>query len=392
MNEQARAKRVLLDFLPLLEGWYGKEMAELCGSKPWVGRGVLIALPVWGETYVNRFLDLCLPSMMSPRNLDVLRNQSRIVLFTSMQDYARVEAETWPLKNAGVDRVLRYIPPEILAAVNDHEFNKYWILGTSQNIGVAMARIASMGFHQGAPDHLYGERFFERLAVLGNSHTAICQTGITTNVAGVASEMWRYQTPDGSLAVPDSEFGVLSLRHMHAQTAACIMNDAERSDTGVLERVPPSHFLLWRGQKKIYLNCCHMNAVWLSPDLCDQAPSRIPATIDAELPSFIPGANFYVPSVDDGLSFIEASDDTKGSNGGLAPLEIWTRHCWEKVRFGKKWMPWFERTCEVAIPEQQDNFMSEEAIKADFDFLVAAMYRNRERQAYDFIDSLAFHA
>src|SRR5678816_3726236 len=283
---------MIQDVLPLLEGFYGKEIAELYRGQPWRGRGLLMCAPVWGQKYLDRFEKLCLPSIMSRENYEALKGQCRMVLFTDIKSYSRLLHFTEGMEDVGFDLDVRLIPPELMAQLptgpNDPDYaakslNKYWILGVVQNGGVQMAKRAGMAFHQLHPDHIYAPTYYANMWRLATQYEGIAQTGISANITTALPEILTYAQPDGSLTIPDRHLGDIGWRHLHKQTTAAIMNNATIPDD-----LPESHLWLWQGQDKLHLHCCHMNAAYMSANVCAMAHSRIPATIDAELPYFMP--------------------------------------------------------------------------------------------------------
>lgn len=381
------------NLLGLLEGWYGKEMSDLYRGQPWRGPGILMGCPVWGEKYLERFEKYCLPTIMSPKNHAALKGRCRMVLFTDMASYARLLHFTEGMETVGFDLDLRIIPQEIMAqlpppgakADDPRHLNKYWILGVAGNVQVQMAKRAGMAFHMLLPDHVYEQDYFPNMFRLGAKYEGIAQTGISANVDGCGPELETYKQEGGAITIPGRDLGDMGWRHLHKQTRASLMNDATIPDD-----LPESHLWTWQGRDKLHLYCCHMNAAYLSAAMCDKAPSRIPATIDAELPAFMP-KDFYVPTAEDGMTFIEVSDETKADNPKRVNAKKFAQFCWMKVRYGKQWMPYVERVCEVPI-HPQATYMEADEIEAEHARLLAMLLeiRGPDTIATEFIESLAF--
>ena len=94
-----------------------------------------------------------------------------------------------------------------------------------------------------------------------------------------------------------------------------------------------------------------MNPAWLSPRLCALAPTRIPATVDSELPAFIPG-DFYVPTIDDNLTFLEVSDGSKWDLPKSPTFEAFSDQAWSTVKFDHAYIPYFECVSKIPIHPQ----------------------------------------
>lgn len=383
------------DILPLLEGWYGKEISDLYRGQPWRGRGLLMGCPVWGEKYLDRFEKYCLPSIMSPANHEALRGLCRMVLFTDISSYSRLLHFTEGMESIGFDLDVRIIPPELMAhipsgpedpAYLQKQLNKYWILGVAGNVQIQMAKRAGMAFHMLLPDHVYSHEYFPNLFRIGAEYDGIAQTGISANVDGAGPELLKFIQLGGHLTITDRDLGDIGWRHLHKQTRASLMNTATIPDD-----LPESHLWTWVGRDKLHLYCCHMNAAYIAASVVDTLGSRIPATIDAELPYFMP-KRFYVPKAGDGMTFIEVSDESKADNPKRVGLEEFAKHCWLKTRFSRDWMPYVMQVCEVPIHEQQKDFAPADRIEAEHAELVRLLLEMRgpDTLATKFINSLAF--
>lgn len=363
------------DFLPVLEGWFGSEIARLYNewADPAPGQ-LLLGCPVWGQKYVDRFAHYCLPTLMSPRNAAALKGRTRLLIYTDTESLSQVWAYTRGLEAHGIRVRLVLISPEVMRHVpkageklqdgDQRGLYKYWVLGV---IGNALAQVAwrdQMGMHVLHPDHLYAPTYFENLFRLSEKYDGICQTGISANIVTAASEIERYRVMEegphkGVLIIPDRDLGDIGFRHLHKQTRGSLMNNAR-----IPNDMPHSHFLAWQGRDKLVLHCCHMNAAWMRFDHDKPPRTRIPATLDAELPAFMQ-PDFYVPTIDDGMTFIEVSDDDKLAEEELVDLPTFVRRCWSHVRFQRDWMPWFVRPCEVPI-HPQNTYLEDEDIQRQF--------------------------
>jgi len=383
----------LEDYLPILEKWFGDEMSNLHGRLPDKGNGILLGCPLWGEKYVERFGLYCLPTILAPKNLAALRGNCRMVLFTDAPSFANL----WNLLRGfeavtGIEIVLREIPPAVMARVGnqpkgDPVDNKYWVLGVAGQLALQMAGRAGMGFHMLMPDHVYGHEYFPNLQRLAQDYEGIAQPGISADVAKAHAALYAFRQPDGSLAVPDRDLGDIGWRFLHPQTRASLIAD----DT-IPDNLPMLHLWTWKGKDRLYLSCCHMNATYLSPRMCAMAPSRIPATLDAELPSFFP-EKFYVPKADDGLTYIELSDGGKPAGDQRGDLDAFVACCSEKVRYSDAWTPFAQRLYEVPIHEQE-TYTDEATVREQHAWLLAQLRDDKPtpkaKAAYRLIESLAY--
>ena len=137
-----------------------------------------------------------------------------------------------------------------------------------------------------------------------------------------------------------------------------------------------------------------MNAAYLSPRMCARAPSRIPATMDAELPSFFP-EKFYVPKAADGLTYIELSDGSKPAGDLRGGIDDFVACCAEKVRYSDAWMPFAQQLYEVPIRKQK-TYTDEATVREQHAWLLSQLRDDKPtpkaKAAYRLIESLAYKA
>lgn len=384
---------ILEDLLPQLERWYAMEIFDLWGKIPEGGPGTILSCPIWGN-YVERFRDYCLPTLMAGPNIAALATRGRFVLYTDAASGPRLLNVLHPLvEKVGHSRVIvRLIPPEVMAYLpgpeirkdDPSQMNRYWILGIAGQAALKMAGRCGMSFHHLYPDVLFSPTYFPELFAKGEEWEAIAQTTVSVDLDAAASDIEKFRQPDRTLLIPHLELGTLGLKHLHAQTRANLMNSAGPDD------LPETHMLIWQGRDKLWLYSPHMNAIYLSARLCASAPSRIPATIDAELPAFIRDTPFYVPQAGE-MTCIEVSDGDKGHNPTRVDFPGFARRAWAQIRFNEKYMTYFERPCCIGIKPQHD-FVADDTIQSLHAAIVKAMRSAKPAAMENFIDSLAFNS
>src|SRR5262245_35918922 len=129
------------DFLPILEGWFGAEMARLYGRpprRPDSRKPLLLGCPVWGKKYVDRFAHYCLPTLMSPRNAAALEGRTRMLIYTDADSFSEVWAYTRGLEARGIELQMILISPDVMRHVpkpadnlpdsDQRNMYKYWVL------------------------------------------------------------------------------------------------------------------------------------------------------------------------------------------------------------------------------------------------------------------------
>lgn len=347
-------------FLPLW-GWFAQQMRDMRSAPAQQGPGLLMGCPIWGGTFINRFGKYCLPTICAPKNLAALGGNCRIVLFTDPEGFLPLDTMLKPLRlQWGIDYQIVTLPPDVMELTNGHH---YQVLAACQNLLLQMAGWWGMSFHMLMPDHVHGPAFYENLIRLAADHEAIVQTGISMDIRTAMRDIEAFrQADDEPLIIPDLELGDIGRRHLHQQMRVYLMNDARLPD-----RMPNSHYMLWQAPDRMRIHSPHMNATYLSARLCALAPVPIGAnllkTIDTRLPVLIPDGKFYVVQIDDGMTYIEASDGSKGAYPGYVSGEVFALACWKNVHFSKRFMPYFNAACDVPTKAPDDgNAMTLDAI------------------------------
>lgn len=352
-------------FLPILRKWFDKEMAGIYKSSPFIpdNLALLMGTPLWGEQFIKRFFDFCVPSLLAGGNISALKGACRLVLFTAKEDFDQICAGVGALENAGIEVEIHFIPKHIMKIVGETPYNKYWLLGTVQQLCLQIARRKGMGFHMLMPDHLYSEAFFSNLFRLAKDHQAIAQTTISGDVDACMNEIEAFRAGD-AIAIAGEALGGIVYRNMHKQNYRLVMNGRD-----LWGAMPDSHFYFWVGKDRLHIHCCHMNVTYLSPRLVFQAPVRLHNALDTELPAYMPD-EVYMPMLEDKMVFTELSDDTKGGDRPDIPLPEWACRVWATVHFRKPYMRFMGMKNVLPIPKQYDY-----AQDSDIDAAQAALMR-----------------
>lgn len=364
-----------LDFMGRLWAWFNDQIGEIYDALPSPGVGMVMACPIWGKTYVERFGKYCLPTLTAPRNLAALKRRCRIVIFTDRPSRRRLLQMLQPLELHDIKIIIREIPPSVMENMG----HLYWLLGACQHLAVQMCRRWGMGLHMLQPDHSYSEGYFENLfRIQDGGIESIAQTGISANIATAAEDIERFRNEDDELVIPDRDLGDIGYRHLHKQMLMYRMNDAK-----IPESMPNSHYMFWQARDKLMIYCCHMNPAWLSARLCSMVPipanpGAMASTLDTRLP-FICLGGIYIPGVDDGMTFIELSDDSKAANPSYVEGFKFVQTAWKQVFFVNDYLPYFNEVCEVPI-HPQNEFIDEAEVLAQHE-LVMEMLIGRKGDA-----------
>lgn len=363
----------------VLVGWFRTCMTRLWGGVPWPGTGMVMACPLWGDDYVDRFGKYCLPSILSPRNLAALKNRCRIVIFSDARSTPRIMQMLDYLEVHGIKVIFWEIPQPVMEKLAKNR--RYWLLGAVQNLAVQMCRRWGMGLHMLQPDHVYCDGYFENLFAIQGNADCIVQTSISADLEPAARDLGKYVNSDMELVVPPRDLGTIGYRHLHKQMKMYAMNNCSLPD-----KMPNSHYMFWQARDKLMIYCCHMNPAWLSPEICalvpvPQEPGAIASTLDTRLP-FMATGRLYIPGPDDGMVFIELSDGDKQASPEFVDALQFCGTAWRQVFFFDDFLPYFEQVCEVPIHPQKKFVKEADIIRQHREVMDLMVNRKGEAAIY----------
>lgn len=338
----------------VLGQWFDEEMFRLYRSPSLRLPGLMMGCPLWGEKYIATFERYCLASMMSEQNREALA-WSRLVLFTRREEAPALASVHWRLQRFNIDVSIIALPDELWAPDLADENNRYWILGCVHQLIVKMAGWHGMGFHMLLPDHVLCADYFKSLRTLASRHEAIAQTSFSADLATVGKALDERRLANGLLAIEARELGQLGLTHLHPQMRPMILN-GKNIETEMTETTT---WLAWKGRNQVSIYSPHMNAAYLSPRLCSVAAPVLPATLDTELPHYMP-EGFYVPQASDGLVFVEVSDASKRGYSKPLPWQQFASIYWNRIKFQDRYLPFCRARGEVPVADQPDGMETAE--------------------------------
>lgn len=326
------------DYIKEMEVWFRAEhlsayqTAVLPDGRWRLCMGVI----VYGS-YVDRFLRLCVPSLLAKGNIRSLIDPL-VIVHTDSASENRIKGGLYALRqHARVE--VHVMPDHIVAMVADNPANKYWLLGAAGHLHMQQAKYRGHAYHMLMPDHVYGEGFFlnlQRLARKGRD--CIVQGGLSAVMEDVEATLI-----ERNCSIPPRELNCLALDHLHQQIQPFVVN--RRDD------LPGNIFLIYVGKREAHIVSPHMSIVYLSHEMLMRAPLRLFNTLDAQLPYYC-GDNPYVPVPEDGMAYIElsASDKKFRPTGGYT-LDQFVAHFWVMVYCNRDFLRYFALTTRLAFTE-----------------------------------------
>ena len=190
-----------------------------------------VVTAVWGAEFIDLFLDVCIPSQLSPANLPALPPGSRYRIFTTGADVPRLAADP------RLDDVRRVLPVDIVE-VNMTEADRQVTPGESWNVhkrmiachrrAAADAAIGERALIFLAPDFVLAEG---TIAGLVRIHSGGARAVLTANLRlsreGVVAAL-AARRANGAL--PPRELVGLAMRHLHPWTRSLMADGTSTSD------------------------------------------------------------------------------------------------------------------------------------------------------------------
>ena len=180
-----------------------------------------VVTAVWGQEFIELFLDVCVPNQLSPGNLPALPSGSRYRIFTGCEDHATLAA------SPKLDAVRRVLPVDVVE-VDLTELdpkanpNTYKMMTACHRRAAADAAVAEAALIFLAPDFVLGEG---TIAGLVRIHSAGAHAVLTENLR-LARESFLAELAehcDGEALAP-RQLVQLGMRHLH-RAAESVMVD-----------------------------------------------------------------------------------------------------------------------------------------------------------------------
>lgn len=329
----------LRHFIEELDVWFHAEHVAAYDSAilPDGRWRLCLGVIVYGS-YVDRFLDLCVTSLLAQGNIEALHDPL-IVVHTDRASSERLRTEL--VRRLGqYSRIeVRVVPDHIIAMVSENPANKYWLLGGAGHLHMQMAKYRAHAYHMLMPDHIYSTGYFANLRRLaGEGREVIVQGAMSAVLEDTAPTLLEY-----GCALPPEELNALALDNIHQQIRPFVVNG--RDD------MPGNIFLIFVGWREAHIVSPHMSLVYMSHARLMKAPIRKFNTLDAQIPYYCGDAEPYMPVPEDGMAYIEvsASDKKYRPTGGYT-LDQFAAHFWVMTYCNPEFLRVFNLTTRLAFP------------------------------------------
>lgn len=322
-------------FIPALREWFDQELADLGERFQPNQPALMMALPVWGREYIDTFTNFCIPTLLSPSNIQALVGRTLLVLHTSQDDFDYLLSKVKRLEDYRFELEIRIIPQHLLDMVPERTTNKYWLLGTCQHFYLKYARHKGMGFHMLMPDHVYSNEFFPNLLRLADQHDIIAQTSMNVSLERSRETLEAYRYGE-FICIDPVGLTQMAFDNLHDGIRAVIMNGRD-----IENNIPVSNFIMWKSVDAIYAFSPHASLLYLSPRLLENCPMCLHNALDTGIPYFAQGMEVYVPTIADNMSYVELSHDSKQFNTHATTLVDFCLRFWVLAHFNSDYLKVF---------------------------------------------------
>lgn len=286
---------------PFLRGmvqFYAESLKSFEKISP-LPEGLLVALSVWNDEYLDRFLNFCLPSLLEEKNIQALKRK-KAILFIHTNAHGKEKILNHPILQPFIDHgitvQMMMLNDGLLEDIPFHAANKYWHLGLTQSLHLQYAKALNVDYHLLMPDVMYGAGFFERLINL--KKPVITHSSIPTDANTIGKALENYR--DGmSIKISPEDLISLSILHAHDRIKPYFV--------GKNKKFPKGHLLIFEGKDQIHLMSPHETLAYISKEVIEKIPDRFFFTLDSEIEKIVGQTPIYTPMAADGLAMLEIS-------------------------------------------------------------------------------------
>jgi hypothetical protein len=213
-----------------------------------------IIVPVWGPTFVARFLRYCLPTQLAPGNLPALRaDRCAYHIFTTSADAEEI-------RGSSVYRCLRDVMPAFIETIDDvYRGHAYAAMTECHNRGLALGRGGDCAFVFPPPDSLWAEGAFRAMhAQIEAGKRAVLMAGPRVVAEAVLQIAEANLSPaEPILRLTAREVAALILQHMHPTARAYLWQAGGNRGAG--------HYF-WKVERQgLLIRATHLHPIAVRP-------------------------------------------------------------------------------------------------------------------------------
>jgi hypothetical protein len=269
--------------------------------------------PVWGSTYVDRFLELTLPTLLSPGNLPSLpANKCVYQIYTCSEDRDRM------VRAPAFKRLEKLMPVSIRRIDGMPGGHPYSTMSACHERGMRECKDIDAAFIFSPPDHVWADGAFRAMQrLLADGKRAVLVAALRMRAAEESLEEVKRHAQGWQktiIQVPPRALVQTFLRHLHPLAIAHLCPVANSSYPG--NRSPGGYYWDVNGHG-LLARCCHPHVMVLWPLVRSDS---INTTFDHELvrmtcPDY---RQVHVVTDSDEICAFEVSDSIHHSLGWIS--------------------------------------------------------------------------
>jgi hypothetical protein len=318
--------------------WCDRERAEMASLPP--SRNMIMGGLLYGPVFLDIFRRFGLSTILSEQNREALAGRATIGFYTDEATAPALNALLDGARAHGIDVDLRIAPDAVI------QHPAFWArLATSQSLWCIRAARAGGSYHMYMPDQSYDATYFPNLFRLSQKHRRIAHLGINVNMTA-AADLEQFRDRDGVLTIPTRCLTDIAWKHLHWRMNRHILNKATPG------KMPNSLFQVWRARDRLMGFSPHCNTAYMDAETCRQLDldGINHTTIDAQVSGLF-ALDFYVPTFDDGMSYIGLEYPGRVREAPSWPvyigLDAFIDRCCSEIRHRPDYLLYYQRPHEI---------------------------------------------
>ena len=336
---------------------------------------IVIGLSCWGEDFLDSFLSLCLPSLISNGNLHELVKHRKVIFVIHTNDAGiSVISSSKIIKKIetmGINIIYELINNQLLGWIMKDPNFIYWHLGMCQSIELSIASKLNADYHLLMPDTIYSNNHFKGIIkIIAKNEKVITRVMLSAKKEKIKVELEKYKNKNNAISVPASDLCAMCLKYISVLSENWLITNND-----IKKDMPSDPFVAFESESSLQIFAAHQTILFLSQEIVKANEKRFFAALDSELDLLIPmNTNLYLPQINDEVFVIALNSESRKlisePNVSLTPF---ASKFWLSCNNSKSSWRFFEKSSTDRINrkllpnrvfmKQEDIYNTSEAIK-----------------------------
>lgn len=258
--------------------------------------GLIFVTPVWGRSHVELFLNVCLPSLLTPKNLgNSTHHNSRYLIFTDRESISEIESH--PV----LKKLKTFIHVELREIDREQNLSNHELMSKVHKIALIEGYKLALGTVFIPPDTVWSHSSIQNMTTIIREKKvhSIHISGMRLLKETFYPEVLQF-CKKNILSLASRDLVRLALKHLHP------INDTHFFEEKKSTKLLPAN-LIWKVENVgLLAHCFHLHPLYISPD---RRNLFFQSTIDDDLCA-ANQENFYVVQDSDEILTFEISPAT----------------------------------------------------------------------------------